>query len=248
MHNALSTLLLTLLPIAAMAAMVSSAAVEDPLAQQPETPVPLATRENTSPIHPIRIKGCVENVEDLPYEDLWFLNQGDERLLAETLIIVNKAERKTMLFSGGTLIYDEETGLPACWNIALGVNKQGEHPVGAKTRRGDRKTPEGWYRTSDKPWSDYYGAIYVHYPNRFDARRGLDAELIDEAQYQSIIQADARGARPFINTRLGGDILLHGGGSWNDWTWGCIGFNNSDIDELRALLPADMRTTILIVP
>ena len=54
-----------------------------------------------------------------------------------------------------------------------GVQRAGQSglgftPAGHK-REGDGKTPEGLYATSDKPWSQYYAAIAVHYPGIKDA-------------------------------------------------------------------------------
>jgi len=241
MRHVLYTLLLMLLLVMAM---VSSATVE-------VTPVPSDTPLPIQPTNPqelIHVKGCLENLESLPYEDLWFLNQNDARLSESTLIFVDKTERKAMLFSEGKLIHNEKTGQPACWKIALGITPQRTHPIGPKTRRGDRKTPEGWYRTSDRPQSDYHGALLVHYPNPFDAKHGLDTGRINQSQYQAIVNAEKNGQTPLQNTRLGSDILLHGGGSSRDWTWGCIGFENQDIDALRMLLPENKQTNILIVP
>jgi lipoprotein-anchoring transpeptidase ErfK/SrfK len=37
---------------------------------------------------------------------------------------------------------------------------------------------------------------------------------------------------PLQNTRLGGDIYIHGNGASSDWTWGCVALENEDIREL----------------
>jgi len=37
---------------------------------------------------------------------------------------------------------------------------------------------------------------------------------------------------PPQNTRLGGDIYIHGNGARSDWTWGCVALENEDIREL----------------
>lgn len=154
-----------------------------------------------------------------------------------------------MLFTGGAIRrQDRGGGAPSCWRVALGIDRNGEHPSGPKTRRGDSSTPEGWYRTSDKPWSSFYHAIAVHYPNAEDATRGLAAGLVTEHQYEAIVQALERDEKPLQTTRLGGEILIHGGGSHRDWTLGCIAMNDVDIDALRAALPDDMRTDLLILP
>ena len=204
---------------------------------------PTALAQDTAAIP----EGCVARVEALPPSALF--DPADPRLLAGALVVVMEAERRTMIFHRGALAtLEEDGGAPACWRVALGVDSAGEHPTGPKRRRGDRKTPQGWYRTSDKPWSNFAPAVAIHYPNGTDARAGLAAGLVSEAQVAAIEQAVARDAKPSQKTRLGGEILFHGGGSWTDWTWGCVAFDDEDNAAFRSLLPADMRTDVLILP
>jgi hypothetical protein len=192
-------------------------------------------------------EGCVARVEALPASLLF--DPEDPRLQGEALVVVFEADRRTMIFHKGALAsMAEDGGAPACWRVALGVASTGEHPTGPKRRRGDRMTPHGWYRTSDKPWSNFAPAVAIHYPNGADARAGLTAGLVSEAQVQAIEQAIARDDKPSQKTRLGGEILFHGGGSRTDWTWGCVAFDDDDNTAFRSLLPADMRTDVLILP
>ena len=37
---------------------------------------------------------------------------------------------------------------------------------------------------------------------------------------------------PPQNTKLGGDIYIHGNGAQSDWTWGCVALENDDMREL----------------
>ena len=110
------------------------------------------------------------------------------------------------------------------------------------------RTPEGWYRTSDKPSSRWYGAISVHYPNADDAKRGLAAKAISQATYRRIVGALAAGIKPPQRTALGGEILIHGGGSATDWTLGCVAMDNPRLDLVRNTLPAGLRADMLILP
>ena len=127
-----------------------------------------------------------------------------------------------------------------CWPASFGPEP------GHKQVEGDRRTPEGWYRTSDKPESQYPGAIAVHYPNQADADLALAAGVIDDATHQAISQALAGGLRPPQHTPLGGDILIHGNGE--PWTLGCVSLSDGDLGALRAVLPSGMAVDLLIVP
>lgn len=179
---------------------------------------------------------CPAEVEALPAVS--WLEPEDRRLQGEALIVVLKSSRRVGLYSGGKLA-DEG----ACWPIGLGGA-----PEGHKRREGDQRTPEGWYRSSDKPASRYYGAIAVHYPNAADAAAGVADGRIDAATRRQIEAALARDEKPPQGTALGGEILIHGGGSWTDWTLGCVAMDNDELDDLRARLPAGKRTDILILP
>lgn len=174
-------------------------------------------------------RDCPAQVGDLA-------TSADPRLRAASLLVVEKGARRLGLYRGGRLAM--------CTRIALGVGG----PEGDKEREGDRRTPQGWYRSSDKPWSKFEGAIAVHYPNADDARAAQRAGRIDEATAKRIVRALRRGQKPPQNTALGGEILIHGGGSRWDWTAGCIALSDTDLAVLRAEMPADMATDILILP
>jgi len=172
--------------------------------------------------------------------------RDDPRLDDPHLVVVEKAMRRVSRYRDGALVEVDER--PACWWAGLAADDDGDAWTGTKTRRGDRKTPEGFYRTSDKPWSSFYGAIAVHYPDAADARAGARRGTITTAQATAIAEASAAGRKPDQTTRMGGEILLHGGGGRSDWTLGCIGLDDADIDTLRATLPDDQRTWVLILP
>ncbi len=151
-----------------------------------------------------------------------------------TLVVVDKTARELSLYQG--------SDLAGAWPVALGRGG----PVGPKRAEGDLRTPEGWYSSSDKPTSDYHGAIAIHYPNIEDADLALADGRIDAATRDQIATAIAAGERPPQQTPLGGEILIHGGGAGTDWTLGCIALADEDIDALRARLPDGMRTDVLI--
>lgn len=158
-------------------------------------------------------------------------------------MVVRKGERRVQLFSDGQAVAGPGEEGRMCFAVGLGPS-----PVGDKSAEGDGRTPEGWFRTSDKPWSSFYGAIAVHYPAADDAEAALAAGRISEATAASISKAVGAGRKPPQQTALGGEILLHGGGSGSDWTLGCIALDNDHLDALRAALPPGMATDVLILP
>ncbi len=161
---------------------------------------------------------------------------ADPRLEGPALIAVLKDRRRLGLYREGAL--------QGCWRVGLAAG----YVPGPKLRQGDLRTPEGWYRTSDKPWSSFYGAIAVHYPEVRDADRALREGRIDRATRDAIAAALAEGRKPPQTTALGGEILIHGGGGRTDWTLGCVALDDADLDALRAALPPSMETDVLILP
>lgn len=184
--------------------------------------------------------GCVDTIDKLRLPS--YVKSDDTRLRADRLIVVRKKARRVMLFTNGQLRHDRPGNSPDCWRIGLGWD-----PVFDKMIEGDGRTPEGLFRTSDKPWSSFYGAITVHYPDERHADQALTAKHINKRTHDRIVSALKKGILPPQTTALGGNILLHGGGAGSDWTAGCVALNNTDLDELRSLLPAGMRTWVLIL-
>lgn len=122
-------------------------------------------------------------------------------------VLVLKSKRELLLMNGGRVL--------KTYRISLGRN-----PVGAKTRRGDGRTPEGRYTIDTKNgYSRFHLALHVSYPNSTDWAR-----------------ASSTGADP------GGNIMIHGlpnghGPRWEtkqftDWTAGCIAVSDRDIEEI----------------
>jgi murein L,D-transpeptidase YafK len=127
-------------------------------------------------------------------------------------IVVQKSLHRMTLFRGAHEL--------CSYPVALGRN-----PVAAKTRTGDRKTPQGDYILDRKnAASGFHLAMHVSYPNAADRERaakdGVDA---------------------------GGLIMVHGiknGLGWLgrlhrlvDWTDGCIALTNPEMDQFWVLVP-----------
>jgi murein L,D-transpeptidase YafK len=189
-----------------------------------------------------KVTMCVNTVEELNL--LPGMDPADPRLKSAHLIVVHKKARKIQRFTKGHVATTDKVASQAsCWSIGLGPA-----PVGHKYREGDGRTPEGWYTTSDKSWSQFYGAIAVHYPNEQDAEAGQVQGRIDTAVARTINSALGKKQKPPQNTPLGGEILIHGGGGTSDWTLGCVAMDNPAIDALRAGMPSGKKTHVLILP
>lgn len=127
-------------------------------------------------------------------------------------VLVDKGDRTLTLLRGGRPL--------KTYRVALGGS-----PEGHKRQEGDEKTPEGVYlldyRRED---SSAHRSLHVSYPNAKDERR-----------------ARARGVSP------GGFIMVHGiydGLGWvgklhrlRDWTDGCVGVANWEMDEIMRAVP-----------
>lgn len=145
--------------------------------------------------------------------------------LRQPKIVVKKKERQMVLYSDGKLV--------RTYRIGLGLS-----PVGDKVRAGDRRTPEGdFYIFTKNNRSAFYLSLGISYPNEAHAARGLRDGLISQAQYDTIVRAVRAGKTPPQNTRLGGDIYIHGNGASSDWTWGCVALEDRDVREVFDAIP-----------
>jgi murein L,D-transpeptidase YafK len=124
-----------------------------------------------------------------------------------TKLVVYKSKRKMLAFSNDVLL--------KTYTISLGDN-----PVNHKKFQGDERTPEGSYFINTKnPLSVCHKNLGISYPNA----------------------ADRENAK-MLGKPVGGDIKIHGlkNGQgyigkfhrFSDWTNGCIGVTDEEIDEL----------------
>lgn len=162
----------------------------------------------------------------------FWLRQPLPRPLRNPEIQVFKAKRQLELRAEGRIVRTYRIGL-------------GSQPSGAKRRQGDRRTPEGTYFICNKnPRSQFYLSLQVNYPNEDDADRGLADGLITPLQHERIVRASERRKIPPAETRLGGEIFIHGNGSGSDWTWGCIALDDSEMKELFDAIAVGTPVTI----
>jgi murein L,D-transpeptidase YafK len=145
--------------------------------------------------------------------------------LAEPRIEVSKSKRRLVLYSNDKVIRVYRVGL-------------GSNPKDDKRTQGDGCTPEGeFYVCSKNPNSSYYLSLGLSYPNEEDAERGLRDKLISETQRDQIVRSIRGRSCPPWDTRLGGEVFIHGNGSATDWTLGCVALDNPNMKELFDVIP-----------
>jgi murein L,D-transpeptidase YafK len=134
-------------------------------------------------------------------------------------IVISKSQHQLLAYSQGQKV--------KIYPISLGKD-----PVGAKLNEGDYKTPEGFYVINEKnPKSSFHKSLGISYPNQ-----------------QDLANAKQVGKSP------GGDIKIHGLRNdqwfigkfqrWKNWTTGCIGLTNKEIDDLYMHTPLGTRVEI----
>jgi murein L,D-transpeptidase YafK len=145
--------------------------------------------------------------------------------LENARLVVRKKERLLQIFDGERLVKTYE--------MVLGFS-----PVGDKEIEGDGKTPVGeFYVFTKNPNSKFHLSLGLSYPNIDAAARGLKENLISREEHDAIVEAINNKQMPPQNTRLGGEIYIHGGGTADDWTEGCVALGNEEMSELFNAIP-----------
>lgn len=120
-------------------------------------------------------------------------------------IVVKKAARQMLLYSGGRLAH-----------TIAGI-QLGDAPIGHKQFEGDEHTPEGAYTIDSRnPHSAFHLSLHISYP------RPQDSAF-----------AQARGRSPGGQVFIHGQPNWLPRGRLNrDWTNGCIAVSNREIEAL----------------
>lgn len=149
-------------------------------------------------------------------------------------IVVKKKKRLLEIYDGEKLVRR--------YKMVLGFATQGDKKI-----EGDGKTPEGeFYIFTKNDQSRYYLSLGVSYPSTDDAERGFREKLISESQRDEIVEAIKNKKTPLQNTKLGGEIYIHGSGSSSDWTLGCVALEDAEMKELFDAIP--IGTSVKIEP
>lgn len=155
------------------------------------------------------------------------------------VIVVDKSDYSLAVYKDRVFL--KKDGADACFDVALGGD-----PVGDKQRQGDERTPVGVFRITHKnPASSFHLSLGLDYPQARHAEAGFAAGIIDAATRDRVVAAAKAGKMPVRDSRLGGDIYIHGGGTWlKSWTDGCVALDNANIEWLYATASAGMKVYI----
>jgi murein L,D-transpeptidase YafK len=157
-----------------------------------------------------------------------------------TRLVAHKQERLLEIQCEGGFVFS----VPAAFG-------RGER--GPKRAAGDQRTPEGEYRVSGSARaSRFHRFVPIDYPSIADADAALADGRISAAAHAGIVAAHQRGVMPPQDTPLGGLLGLHGEGvRWRgetpaiDWTDGCIGLADRDVEfvaeRVREGTPVEIR-------
>jgi hypothetical protein len=143
------------------------------------------------------------------------------RRAGESAIVVDKLRRRLYLYERGV-------------EVRFFAVELGSRGLERKLHAGDRATPEGLYRVTERRergQTRFYKALLLDYPNSEDERR--------------FREAIRRGEIP-PHSRIGGLIEIHGeGGRDLDWTQGCIALTNQDMDRIFEHAPVGTSVTVV---
>jgi len=135
-------------------------------------------------------------------------------------IYVYKEKRRLYVIQSNVMVRDYPIGI-------------GFHPVGDKESEGDGRTPEGDFLICLKnPVGRFNKELVLNYPDRKHAERALFAGILSPPEFKEILLAAERKAAPPWYAKPGGQLYIHAGGAYKDWTHGSIALYNSDMDEL----------------
>ena len=161
-------------------------------------------------------------LDNHPTWQQWAWNAIDSSIQTQsTVILVDKFSRNLFIYQNGILTNTFHVELGANW-------------IGDKRYAGDKATPEGFYKVTEKlnnSKTKFYKALLLNYPNE------TDLESFNMERQNGTIHP---------STEIGGAIEIHGqGGVGSDWTNGCIALKNSDMDIVYGCASPGTMVTIV---
>jgi LysM repeat protein len=192
--------------------------------EKKETGIERAAATIDNPAPKIQQASAVDS--NLPLSEV-LRERGFQGSNLNLVILVDKSVHSLSIYTGNTRLKS--------YPIEIGDGGMGDKEI-----QGDHKTPEGDFYVAEKsilyPADKFLGTrwLRISYPNPEDAERGLRQGLIDQNTYNQIVGASHNKETPPQYTPLGGGVGIHGGGTkelGSNWTWGCVGLRNQDIED-----------------
>lgn len=179
------------------------------------------------------IFGIISNWREVELDDVL----AEKKIIGtfQPKLVINKIDYK--------LHFYVDTILVKTYDVVLGGN-----PKNQKKSSEDRYTPKGNYYICDKKVTTGLGkTLVLSYPSKHDAEFGLKQNLISNKEFSVIESAIEKKTIPPMDTKLGGNIKIHGNGKFDlilrnlpfilNWTNGSIAVNNREIEELYNACP-----------
>ncbi|MDP3150530.1 MAG: L,D-transpeptidase [Ignavibacteria bacterium] len=131
----------------------------------------------------------------------------------------------------------------------------GRNPL-AKRSANDNATPIGVYKICEIVTSHKYGKLFkLTYPNLQDVEAGLAKGILSQDEYEKLRFDNNYGECVNAETKLGGNVGIHGIGELNfifknlpfvfNWTDGSIAISNENIDELYNVITKGTEVVII---
>lgn len=144
-------------------------------------------------------------------------------------------------------VMEGESPLHIFENIAIGSNG----PALSRLR-DDGTTPLGEFTITEiRPSERFELFMAFNYPNLDHTERAFLDERIDAREYMALRHDLDRGLPPPQNTRLGGQLGIHGLGTGDikvhetvNWTEGCIALTNEQLEELAKWVVVGTRVVV----
>ena len=155
-------------------------------------------------------------------------------LVTDYRILISKSDHQLTVFHNNEIVK----------TFRIGISR---HGVGPRRIWVDELTPEGSYLIASMQYKSRFGPrqmlldttkqsledYYVQY--REAGRQRIAAWELQHGSLDTIWEVyDFNQGNPEFP--IWNDILIHGGGSDRDWTWGCVALDDQDVIELFDIL------------
>lgn len=131
----------------------------------------------------------------------------------------------------------------------VGIGNSGAQRV---RLRGSRMTPIGEFKIERINRQSQFNTFYgINYPSKEVAEEAFTTGLLSDAEYQRFLRDKQRRGMAPTNTRLGGNIGIHGLGNRDpqiheryDWTDGCVALKDEDLKRIDPWLRPGTKVVI----